>query len=217
MAAGAAPTATPPPRRQYPPGSMKVGLVLALAALVLGASAAASATGTAGNHYVFSFQKGLNRAKRGGTTSGYQVQFRKAVKLPNIGSGICYGLAFAVSADAQKAQRPDLELYCGEKPRIFEAHFASSAFCSTGGTCVGTPGSLRRFAAELKGSVQAVPGTDCISGSGTCSSLYAVFGLVNVAINSSNCRTFASLASIGPQCVASDVMIYRETFQRVTG
>jgi hypothetical protein len=175
---------------------MKLGLALALAALVLGASAAAST---------------------GGTTSGYEALFRKAVKLPNVGSGICYGLAYAVSADAQKAGKPDLELYCGEKSRIFEAHFASSAFCSTGGTCVGTPGSLRKFAAELKGSAQAVPGADCISGTGSCSALAAVFGLVNVAINSSNCRTFASLAAIGPQCVASDVMIYRETFQRVTG
>jgi hypothetical protein len=167
-------------------------------------------------HYVFSFQNGLNRARLGGTTRGYEALFRKAVRLPNIGGGICYGLAFAVSAEAQQRHKADLELYCGEKPRIFEAHFGSSAFCSTRGTCVGTPGSLRKFAAELKGA-QAVQGADCISGSGSCSALAAVFGLVNVAINSSNCRTFASVAAIGPQCVASDVMIYRETFQRVTG
>jgi hypothetical protein len=198
---------------------MKLACLPALAAaLVLAVSAAASARPSAGGaHYVFSFQKGLKRAQLGGTTSGYEALFRNAVKLPNIGSGICYGLAFAVGADAQKAGKPDLELYCGEKARIYETHFASSAFCSTGGTCVGTPGSLRKFAAELKGAAQAVQGADCISGGGTCSSLSAVFGLVNVAINSANCRTFASLTAIGPQCIASDVMIYRETFQRVTG
>jgi hypothetical protein len=199
---------------------MKAALALLLGVLVLGATAgAASGSGSAEGanvRYVFSFKQGLNRAKLGAATSGYRALFRKAVQLPNIGSGICFGLAYAVSSEAQQARRPDLELYCGEKPQIFETHLASSAFCSTGGTCVGTPGSLKRFAAELKGSAQAVQGMECITGGGTCTSLYAVFGLVNVEIGSANCRTFRSLTAIGPQCVASSVLIYREAPQGST-
>jgi hypothetical protein len=78
---------------------------------------------------------------------------------------------------------------------------------------VGTPGSLKKFAAELKSAGQAVQGMECITGGGLCTSLYAVFGLVNVEVGSSNCRTFKSTAAIGPQCVASSVLIYRETPQ----
>jgi hypothetical protein len=200
---------------------MKAAVALVLGLFVLAVSAVAASgsqsAGGASPHYVFSFKQGLNGARLGGATTGYKALFRKAEELPNIGGGICFGLAYAVSADAQKARKPDVELYCGEKPKIFEAHFNSSAFCSTGGTCVGTPGSLKRFAAELKGAAEAVQGMDCVSGTGKCTSLYAVFGLVNVEIGSANCRTFKSLAAIGPQCVASAVMIYRETFQRVTG
>ena len=84
------------------------------------------------------------------------------MQLPNIGSGICFGLAWAVSPEAQKAHKADLELYCGEKSRIYEVHFASSAFCSAGGTCIGTPGSLKKFAAELKSAGEAVQGMDCL-------------------------------------------------------
>jgi hypothetical protein len=54
---------------------------------------------------------------------------------------------------------------------------------------------------------------ECTTGSGTCTSLYAVFGLVNVEIGSSNCRTFKSVRAIGSRCVASSVLIYREAPQ----
>jgi hypothetical protein len=188
-------------------------LAAAFLTLALSVPVASGGSSASGPRYVFSFKQGLNGAKLGASTNGYRALFRKAVPLPNIGSGICFGLAYAVSPAAQQTRKPDLELYCGEKPRIFEAHFGSSAFCSTGGTCVGTPGSLRRFAAELKSAAQAVPGMECATGTGLCTSLYAVFGLVNVEIGSSNCRTFKSLRAIGPQCVASSVLIYREAPQ----
>jgi hypothetical protein len=188
-------------------------LVAAVATVALSVTGASAGSRDASPRYVFSFKQGLSGAKLGAATNGYKTLFRKAVQLPNIGSGICFGLAYAVSPDAQQARRPDLELYCGEKPQIFEAHFGSSAFCSTGGTCVGTPGSLRKFAAELKSAAQAVPGMECVTGTGLCTSLYAVFGLVNVEIASANCRNFRSVSAIGPQCVASSVLIYREAPQ----
>ena len=193
---------------------MKVTLALVLGALVLGLSAvtasAAPSTGGVNPHYVFTFQKGLNKVKLGGTTNGYKAVFGKAVSLPNIGSGICYGLAYAVSPTAQKSRTADLQLYCGDKPQITETHFASSAFCSAGGTCVGTPGSLRKFAAELKAAAKVVPDMECVSGGGSCTSVYAAYGPIQVEIRSANCRNFASVAAIGPQCVAADVLIYLE-------
>ena len=187
---------------------------------MLGASAVAasgsSSAGGASPHYVFSFQQGLNAARLGGATTGYKALFRKAMQLPNIGSGICFGLAWAVSPEAQKAHKPDVELYCGEKPRIYEVHFASGAFCSSGGTCIGTPGSLKKFAAELKSAGEAVQGMDCLSGSGKCTSLYGIYDLTNVEVTSANCPRYASLAAIGAQCVASTVLIYREAPQHLS-
>lgn len=188
-------------------------LAAAFLTLALSVPVASGGSSASGPRYVFSFTQGLKGAKLGASTNGYRALFRKAVSLPNIGSGICFGLAYAVGPAAKETRKPDLELYCGEKPQIFEAHFGSSAFCSTGGTCVGTPGSLRKFAAELKSAAQAVPGMECVTGTGLCTSLYAVFGLVNVEIGSSNCRTFKSIAAIGPKCVASSVLIYREAPQ----
>jgi hypothetical protein len=192
---------------------MKVACVLALCVFALSVPVASLGSSEANGRYVFSFQTGLNGARLGAPTSGYKALFRNAVRLPNIGSGICFGLAYAVSPGAQQTRKPDLELYCGEKASIFEAHFASSAFCSTGGTCVGTPGSLKRFAAELKSHGEAVQGMECVTGAGSCTSLFGVFGLVNVEISSANCRTYKSLAAIGPQCIATNVLIYRETPQ----
>ena len=167
-------------------------------------------------HYVFSFEQGLNAAKLGGATTGYEALFRKAMQLPNIGSGICFGLAWAVSPDAQKAHKADLELYCGEKPRIYEVHFASGAFCSAGGTCIGTPGSLKKFAAELKAPGRPCRAWTASSGSGKCTSLYGIYDLTNVEITSANCPRYKSLAAIGAQCVASTVLIYREAPQHLS-
>jgi hypothetical protein len=200
---------------------MKVFCALALCVLALGGSAVAasgspSSGGASGPHYVFSFSQGLNSARLGASTNGYKALFRKAIQLPNIGSGICYGLAWAVSPDAQKAHKPDVELYCGEKPRIYEVHFASGAFCSSGGACIGAPGSLKKFAAELSSHAEAVQGMDCLSGSGKCTSLYGIFDLTNVEVTSANCPRYASLAAIGAQCVASTVLIYREAPQHLS-
>src|SRR4051812_40829100 len=199
---------------------MKALLALLVCALVLVGSAVAASSstsaGSANGHYVFSFEQGLNAARLGGPTTGYQALFRNAVKLPNIGSGICFGLAYAVSPEAQKAHRADVELYCGEKSRIYEVHFASGAFCSTGGTCLGTPGSLRKLAAELKSAGEAVQGMDCPTGSGKCTSLYGIYDLTNVEVTSANCPRYKSLAAIGPQCVASTVLIYREAPQHLS-
>jgi len=197
---------------------MKLAFGLFLCALVLGASAGAASgsSSAAGPHYVFTFKQGLNAARLGGATTGYEALFRKAMQLPNVGSGICFGLAWAVSPEAQKAHKADVELYCGEKSRIFEVHFASGAFCSAGGTCIGTPGSLKKFAAELKSAGQAVQGMDCPSGSGKCTSLYGIYDLTNVEVTSANCPTYKSLAAIGAQCVASTVLIYREAPQHLS-
>ena len=97
---------------------------------------------------------------------GYKALFRKAVRLPNIGSGICFGLAYAVSPGAQKARKADLSCTAARSATSPRLHFASSAFCSTGGTCVGTAGSLKRFAAELKSAGQVVQGMECLGGAG---------------------------------------------------
>ena len=197
---------------------MKTAGALTVCALVLGitaisATAHPSRSAAVSPHYVFSFKLGLNAAHIGGATNGYKSVFSKAVRLPDIGSGICYGLAYAVSPTAQKSKKADLELYCGDKGEITEAHFASNAFCSSGGTCVGAPGSLRKFAAELKAKALVVPGTECIAGGETCTSIEASFGRTQVSVRSNNCRKFSSVAAIGADCVAADVMIYREASQ----
>ena len=51
---------------------------------------------------------------------------------------------------------------------------------------------------------------ECVSGGGSCTSVYAAYGPIQVEIRSANCRNFASVAAIGPQCVAADVLIYLE-------
>ena len=198
---------------------MKTVAALTVSALALGitaisASAHPSRVGAVSPHYVFSFKLGLNKARIGSPTAGYKAVFDKAVSLPNLGGGgLCFGLAYAVSPPAQKARKADLQLFCGDKPQITEAHFASSAFCSSGGTCIGTPGSLRKFAAELRSKAVVVPGTECIEGGETCTSIEASFGRTQVSVRSSNCRKFSSVAAIGADCVAGDVMIYREADQ----
>jgi hypothetical protein len=192
---------------------MKVGLVLVIAALALALAsplaAGAGSSADAGPRYVFSFKSGLKSARIGATTTGYQALFRKAVRLPDLGGEACFALRYAVSPAAQRSRKADLHLYCGDSTHITEAHLASSAFCSTGGTCIATPGSLRRFVAELNEAASVQTGMECIDGRTGCSTVEASFGRIQVSVRSSNCRSFASLTAIGPQCAAGDVLIYR--------
>ena len=186
---------------------LAVGL-LAAPLLVVEAAARAEADG-AKARFVFSFKHGLHGARIGAPAPAYHARLRGALRLPNLGKDVCFGLAYAVSPAARTARRADLELYCGDKQHITEVHLASSAFCSSGGTCIGTPGSLRRFAAELKASASIQHDMECPGGGNGCTTVEASFGRVQVSVRSSNCRTFVSLAAIGASCAAADVLIYR--------
>jgi hypothetical protein len=196
---------------------MRPGLFIALAVAALALSAGGALAAPSANHaspgvrYVFSFKTGLGAARIGGKTSGFLTAFRGADRLPDVGAGdVCFGLAYAVSPGAKKARKADLELYCGDEAEITEAHLGSSAFCSTGGTCVGSPGSMQKFVAELKRAATVIPNTECIDGTSGCTSVAAILGRTQVSIRSSNCPRFKSLAAIGPGCVAGDVLIYLE-------
>jgi hypothetical protein len=158
--------------------------------------------------YVFSFPAGLRTAPIGATAATYKDRFRTAVQLHDWGSKPCTGLAYAVSAAAKRTRTPDLLLFCGNKATISEVHLRSSAFCSTGGICVDTVGSLRGFAAELgrKASVQ----THAECGIRGCSIVVARYGKVEVALRSANCPNFTRLAAISRACTASEVLIYRQ-------
>jgi hypothetical protein len=184
-----------------------------VAALTLAFPAAVAlaepAVGPAGARYVFSFNRGLARVHIGEKTTNFQALFRKAVRLADVGGQTCYGLAYAVSPAAQKARTADVELFCGDHAVITETRLASSAFCSTKGTCIGTPGSLRKFANEVEAVADVLSGGECLDGRRGCSSIEARFGRVNASVRSSNCRTFTSLAKIGANCIAADVLIYR--------
>jgi hypothetical protein len=191
---------------------VKVTLAAALALLVLTLASAAFAGSTAdppSPRYVFSFSKGLHGAPIGMNTARYQTLFQKALRLENLGADTCFGLAYAVGTAARQARTADVHLFCGDKPQITEARLAGSSFCSTGGTCVATPGSLKKFAAELKTRASVLADSECVDGSAGCSTVEASFGRIQVSVRSSNCRKFASLAAIGTKCVASDVLLYR--------
>lgn len=186
-----------------------LALGIVVAAVSVGASVGSAADGEASARYVFSFKHGLQGARIGAPASAYHARLRSAVRLPNLGKDVCFGLAYAVSSAARAARRADLELYCGDKQQITEVHLGSSAFCSTAGTCIGTAGSLRRFAAELKASASVQHDMECPSGGTGCTTLEASFGRVQVSVRSGNCRRFTSIAAIGAGCAAADVLIYR--------
>src|SRR6185503_9516770 len=117
---------------------------------------------------------------------------------------------YAVGPGAQRSRTPDLELWCADRSRITEVHLRSNAFCSSGGTCVTTRGSLRKLVRELGPNASVQTRTECMTGGGGCSAVVASYGRNQVALRSENCPTFMTLRGIGPGCVAAEVLIYRQ-------
>ena len=188
---------------------------------MLGASAVAasgsSSAGGASPHYVFTFKQGLNAAQarrgddrvQGALPQGDAAAERRQRHLLRARLGR--------QPEAQKAHKADVELYCGEKPRITEVHFASSAFCSCRRHVHRHAGQPQKFAAELKAAGRPCRAWTASSGSGKCTSLYGIYDLTNVEITLGQLpRRYTSLAAIGPQCVASTVLIYREAPQHLS-
>src|SRR5690348_5610116 len=135
---------------------------------------------------VFSFAMGLKAAPIGAAQAVYRKLFRKAARLPNLGAGgTCYGLAYAVSGKAKRSRKPDLLLFCGNQSRVLEAHFRSSVFCSTHGTCVAKAGSLRKFVRELGQNASLQRHSEC--GTGTRNVVAARYGPTHAAVRSDNC------------------------------
>jgi hypothetical protein len=158
--------------------------------------------------FVFSVATGLKAAPIGSPTATYGKLFKTARRLANLGGKTtCFSLAYAVSAEAKRSQRPDLLLACGDRRYITEAHFRSSAFCSTNRTCVGTAGSLRGFVRELGPRAYLRLYDEC--GTRTCSVVTASYGRIRLALRSANCPRVRTLREIAPRCVASEVLIYR--------
>jgi len=182
--------------------------LLAAAVVTMAAAGGLAAARATKSTYVFSFRSGLRAAPIGATTAAYRRVFRTAVSLPSWGSPPCVGLAYAVNPTARRTHVPDLLLFCGNTSTISEVHLRSSAFCSSGGVCVGTKGSLRAFAHELDGKASVQTHQEC--GAGGCSIVAATFGPVHVALRSSNCRTYTRLSQISSSCTASEVLIYRQ-------
>jgi hypothetical protein len=186
---------------------LTIGALSIAPAGVAAASPTRSVAGAASPRFVFSFTSGLERAPIGAATAAYRDLFRAAIRLPNFGSNSkCFGLAYAVSAKAKRSRTPDLLLFCGDQSKISEAHFRSSAFCSTHGTCVATAGSMRKFVHELGERASVQLHSEC--GSSICSIVAASYGRIGVALRSANCSDFRRLSEISTGCIASEVLIY---------
>jgi hypothetical protein len=192
---------------EYAASILKRSYVVALALAVI-AIGCGAIFGSTQQRYVFSLELGLEGAPIGSELAKYQRLLSPTVVLPPGRYPPCTEFWYAVSQAARRSRTADVLLVsCSKNQRVEEVHLSSSAFCTVAGTCIGTPGSLRRIIRELAGPATLTTRGECTHGMGYCSLVQARHGKIRTVISSSNCAHIQSLV-VPARCRVSDVVIW---------